>query len=55
MGVIQEFILREGTDYGQHDYSFEDKVAQVKAQLESGCIKVTYDDESETCNLEKVS
>ena len=53
-GIIQEFILREGTDYGQQDYSFEDKIAQVKAQLQAGKIRVTFDSDSETCNLEKV-
>ena len=53
-GVIEEFISREGTDYGPVDYSLEDKIEQVKAQLESGEVCLTYDEESETCNLLRV-
>ena len=29
-GVIQSFVLREGTDYGEHDVPFETKVLQVR-------------------------
>ena len=32
--VIESFVLREGTDYGERDVSFETKVLQVRRQLE---------------------
>jgi len=52
-GVIEEFILREGTDYGTQEYSLEDKSEQVRRQLQSGLIRLTFDADTETCNLER--
>lgn len=49
--VIEEYITREGTDYGEQEYSLQDKIDQVKRQLENGEIKITFDPESETCTL----
>ena len=34
--IIEDFILREGTEYGAEDVSKEAKVCQVKKQLEQG-------------------
>ncbi|STW71329.1 Uncharacterised protein family (UPF0270) [Klebsiella michiganensis] len=34
--LIESFVLREGTDYGEHERSLTDKVADVKQQLKSG-------------------
>ena len=42
-GVIDNFILREGTDYGDHTYSHEQKVAQVLRQLERGEARILFD------------
>ena len=42
-GVIDAFILREGTDYGAVEASHADKVAEVRAQLESGRVVITFD------------
>ncbi len=49
--VIEEFITREGTDYGLQDYSLEQKVQQVKRQLESGRAVIAYDPGAESCTL----
>jgi len=49
--VIEEYVTREGTDYGLEEFSLEQKIAQVKAQLEHGEIRIDYDPESQTCNL----
>jgi len=49
--VIEEYITREGTDYGEQEYSLQDKIDHVKRQLEKGQIKITFDPESETCTL----
>lgn len=49
--VIEEFITREGTDYGLQDYSLEQKVLQVKRQLDSGRVVIAYDPVSESCTL----
>jgi hypothetical protein len=42
-GVIDNFILREGTDYGDRTYSHEQKVSQVLRQLERGEARILFD------------
>jgi uncharacterized protein len=44
-------VLREGTDYGEREYSLEQKVAQVRAQLERGQARILFDPESNTVTL----
>lgn len=51
VGLIQEFILREGTDYGQEEYSLEEKYEQVKKQLISGKIKIVFDTTEESTSI----
>jgi uncharacterized protein YheU (UPF0270 family) len=53
-GVIESFVLREGTDYGERAYSLEQKVAQVRAQLERGQARILFDPQSNTVTLEVV-
>ena len=50
-GLIEEFINREGTDYGEHEYSQEAKVSQLLRQLKQGDIVIAYDEESESCTI----
>ena len=50
-GVIEEFITREGTDYGAHEWSLADKVKQVHAQLRAGHAQIVFDTRAETCTL----
>ena len=53
--IIEEFISREGTDYGAHEYSLEQKVQQVRDQLERGDIVLNFDPETESCDLQAVN
>jgi|TARA_B110000305_G_scaffold80503_1_gene90458 uncharacterized protein YheU (UPF0270 family) len=53
--IIEEFISREGTDYGDHEISLEQKVQQVMNQLQRGKIVVTFDPESQSCDLQVVA
>jgi len=50
-GVIEEFISREGTDYGEKEVSQETSFKQVKHRLEKGSAVLVFDDESETTNI----
>lgn len=50
--VIEEFVTREGTEYGEHEVSLATKIEQVKAQLRRGEVVITFDPDSETCSLE---
>ena len=53
--IIEEFISREGTDYGDHEISLEQKVLQVMNQLQRGKIVVTFDPKSQSCDLQVVA
>lgn len=50
-GLIEEFINREGTDYGEVEYSLADKVAQVQHQLQAKEVVIVYDQTLESVNL----
>lgn len=50
--LVREFVLREGTDYGEHESSLETKVSQVIAQIEAGKLVITYSEEYETCSIQ---
>lgn len=54
LAIIEEFISREGTDYGHREYTLDEKVEKVKSQLLKGEIKLLFDSETSTCNLVKV-
>jgi uncharacterized protein YheU (UPF0270 family) len=53
-GVIESFVLREGTDYGEREYSLEEKVAHVMQQLERGQARIEFDPVTETVDIVKV-
>ena len=50
-GILEEFVSREGTDYGHHDVSLEEKIAQVLRQIERGQAEIVFDPASETCDI----
>jgi uncharacterized protein len=49
--VIESFVLREGTDYGEREFSLEDKVARVIGQLKRGEAKIVFDPETESVTI----
>jgi uncharacterized protein len=49
--VIESFVLREGTDYGAHEVSLEEKVAQVMRQLERGEAHIVFDPSTRSVNI----
>ncbi|ADT85856.1 YheU family protein [Vibrio sp. Vb2880] len=49
--LIREFVLREGTDYGEVEISLQEKVDQVKAQLQSGEAVIVYSELHETVDI----
>src|SRR5258706_12605493 len=50
-GVIDAFVLREGTDYGARETDLAAKTAQVRAQLESGEASIVFDPGSQSVTL----
>ena len=53
--VVESYVLREGTDYGEKEYSLEDKVAHVISRLKRGEARIVFDPESETVSIINVS
>lgn len=50
-GVIEAFVLREGTEYGARDFSLDEKVLQVMRQLERGEAQIVFDPNTETVGV----
>ena len=50
-GIIKEFVLREGTEYGATDVSLETKVKQVQRQLDRGDVVVVFEEATESVDL----
>ena len=46
-GVIEEFVTRAGTELTDA----QEKVEQVKRQLQQGKLVITYDQKTRTCNI----
>ena len=49
--IIEEFVLREGTEYGSEDALLVDKIAQVKQQLVQKKAMVVYSELYQTVNI----
>lgn len=50
--LLEYYVLREGTDYGDQEISLQQKVEQVKKQLLTGEIVITYSELHETVSLQ---
>lgn len=50
-GVVESFVLREGTDYGLREYSLEEKIAAVMRQLDRGEAAIMFEPETETVSV----
>ena len=50
-GVLESFVLREGTEYGERDVSLDQKVAQVTRQLQRGEAQIVFDPETESIDV----
>lgn len=49
--LIEEFVTREGTEYGEQDVPLETKVEQVRRQLERGTVVIVFDAAIATTSL----
>jgi uncharacterized protein YheU (UPF0270 family) len=53
--VIESFVLREGTDYGEREVSLEDKVRRVMRQIERGEAQILFDPRTDSVDIVTVS
>ncbi len=51
-GLIEEFVLREGTEYGASEIDLQSKVAQVLGQIRQGEVVITFDRHTGTTSLD---
>ena len=49
--LLEEFASRDGTDYGIREYSLDEKIAQLRRQLEASELRILYDVDSEEWDL----
>lgn len=49
--LMQEFITRDGTDYGDIELTVEQKLASLKPQILAREVLIIYDEASESVNL----
>ena len=52
--IIESFVLREGTDYGEQEANLAGKCAQVKLQLEREQAEIWFDPETGTVDIRVV-
>ncbi len=50
-GLIEEYVSREGTDYGPGEWTLDEKVEQVRAQIERGEAKIVFDPQLESASI----
>ena len=51
INLIESFVLREGTDYGECEKTLEEKVADIHQQLKDGTLVIQYSEEYESINI----
>ena len=49
--ILEEYASREGTEYGEHEYTLAQKISQLREQLKKGEIGLTFDPNTESCTL----
>ena len=51
LGVMDAFILREGTDYGHEEISIDQKRSRVLSMLQSGEAEIVFYQESDHIDI----
>lgn len=49
--MVEDFVTRDGSDYGEHEVKINTRVQQVMCALESGNAMILYDADSETFSI----
>lgn len=50
-GLAEEFVTRDGTDYGRAEKTLDQKVAALMRQLARGEAVIVYDTETQSTNI----
>lgn len=49
--VLDSFILREGTDYGERELSLEEKRERLRAQLKANNVVIVWSDLNQSLDI----
>jgi len=49
--IIEEFVTRDGTDYGEIEVQLEQKIRQVQKELLSGKAVILFDTKDQICDI----
>lgn len=49
--LLEEYITREGTDYGLVELTLEEKLEQLRGLIDSGRAKILFDPVTSSCTL----
>jgi uncharacterized protein len=52
-GLLEEFVSREGTEYGAREYTLSEKVASVQRQVDRGEVVIVFDPETSSTTLQR--
>ena len=52
--IIESFVLREGTDYGESEHDLVEKCLSVRRQLEAGDAEIDFDPRTDTIDIRQV-
>lgn len=50
-GLVESVVLREGTDYGERERSFDSKVDELLARVRRGEARIVFDFDSQTADI----
>jgi uncharacterized protein len=50
-GLIEDFVTRDGTDYGEIEVPLDVKCTQVLRQLKSGIARIVFNEEDESFTI----
>ena len=51
LALVEEFVTRDTTDYGERERTLDDKVEDVMRQLRRGQAQIVFDAERGTVNI----
>ena len=51
-GVIEAFVTREGSDYGEHAVPLDTKIVQIQQQLDAGTVVIVYDEATRSWTMQ---
>lgn len=50
-GLIEDFVTRDGTDYGMEEIPLDERVERVRRQLKQGTVVIVFDTATESVTL----